>query len=93
MIKDLKNTKQRKKTWDFGRFSFGRDYRYGWNPNGSTGISLECPVPSCKFGGFAKFFDGYGPALKERLITRMDIMMLLLLPAGIGLIGTMVKKR
>ena len=23
----------------------------------------------CKFGCFAKIFDGYGPALKERLIT------------------------
>jgi len=69
LIKDLKNTKQRKKTWDFGRFPFGRDYRYGWNPNGSTEMSLECPAPGYKFGVFSKIFDGYGPALKERLIT------------------------
>ena len=57
------------KTWDFGRFPYGRDYKYGWNSNGSTELSLECPVPGCKFGGFSKIFDGYGTALKERLIT------------------------
>ena len=28
-------------TWDFGRFPYGRDYRYGWKTNGSTDISLE----------------------------------------------------
>ena len=69
MIKDLKKTKQRKKTWDFGRFPYGRDYKYGWNPNGSTGLSLEYSVPGCKFGGFSKIFNGYGTALRERLIT------------------------
>ena len=55
--KIFKEYKTTKKTWDFGRFPFGRDFRYGWNPNGSTEISLECPVPGCKFGGFAKNFD------------------------------------
>ena len=69
LIKDLKKSKLRKKTWDFGRFPYGRDYKYGWNPNGSTGLSLECSVPGYKFGVFSKIFDGYGTALKERLIT------------------------
>ena len=69
LIKDLKKTKQQKRTWDFGKFPYGRDYRYGWKTNGSTDISLECPVRGYKFGGFAKLFDSYCPALKERLIT------------------------
>ena len=69
LIKDLKKTKLRKKTWNFGRFPYGRDYKYGWNPNGSTELSLECPVPGCKFGGFSKIFNGYGTALKKRLTT------------------------
>ena len=57
------------KKWDFFRFPYGRDYKYGWKQNGSTELSLEFPVPGCKFGGFSKIFDVYGPALKERLIT------------------------
>ena len=70
MITDLKKTKQRKKkTWYFGRFPYGRDYIYGWNPNDCTELSLEYPVSGCKFGSFSKIFDGYGTALKERLIT------------------------
>ena len=57
------------KTLDFGRFPYGRDYKYGWKQNGSTELSLKCPVPGCKFGGFSKIFDGYGHVLKKRLIT------------------------
>ena len=38
--------------------------------NGSTEeLSLKCPVPGCKFGGFSKIFDQYKTVLKERLIT------------------------
>ena len=66
-FKDNKITEEKK--WDFGKFPYGRDYRYGWQINGSTDLSLECPVPGCKFGGFAKIYDNYCPALKERLIT------------------------
>ena len=57
------------KTWDFGRFPYGRDYKYGWSSNGSTELSLACPVPGCKFGGFAKIYDSYGPELQTRIIT------------------------
>ena len=31
--------------------------------NDSTELSLEYPVPGCKFGGFSKMFNGYGLAL------------------------------
>ena len=61
-----KNTELKK--WDFLRFPYGRDYKYGWKPNGSTELSLKFPVPGCKVGGFSKIFNGYGTPLKERLI-------------------------
>ena len=32
-------------------------------------LSLKCPVPGCKFGGFAKSYDQYQTGLIERLIT------------------------
>ena len=28
--KRYKEDKSTDKTWDFGRFSYGRDYKYGW---------------------------------------------------------------
>ena len=38
--------------------------------NGSTEeLSLKCPVPGCKFGGFAKIYDKYQIVLTERIIT------------------------
>ena len=59
-----------KKTWDVGRFPYGRDYKYGWKQNGSTEeLTLKYPVPGCKLGGFSKIFDQYKTVLKERLIT------------------------
>ena len=30
-------------------------------------LSLKCPVPGCKFGGFAKIYDSYCPALKRKI--------------------------
>ena len=32
-------------------------------------LSLICPVPGCKFGGFVKIYDKYQTVLTERLIT------------------------
>ena len=59
-----------KRIWDFGRFPYGRDYKYGWKQNGSTKeLFLKCPVSGCKFGGFSKIFDQYKTVLKERFIT------------------------
>ena len=35
-----------KRNWDFDRFPYGRDYKYGWHNNGSTErLSLRYPVP------------------------------------------------
>ena len=32
-------------------------------------LSLKYPIPRCRFGGFAKIYDTYKPALKNRILT------------------------
>ena len=49
---------------------FGKHFGYGHGPSGSIfNVSLPCPVPSCRFGGFSKIYDNYVPELKQCLLT------------------------
>ena len=49
---------------------FGKHFGYGHGPSGSIfDVSLPCPVPSCRFGGFSKIYDKYVPELKHCLLT------------------------
>ena len=49
---------------------FGKKFGYGHGPSGSIfNVSLPCPVPSCRFGGFSKIYDSYVPELKQCLLT------------------------
>ena len=35
-------------------------------------LSLPCPIPSCRFGGFSNIFDGYSEDLKYCLLTNKN---------------------
>ena len=49
---------------------FGKKIGYGHGPSGSMfNVSLPCPAPSCRFGGFSKIYDNYLPELKQILLT------------------------
>ena len=49
---------------------FGKHYGYGHGQSGGVfNVSLPCPVPSCRFGGFSKIYDNYVPELKQCLLT------------------------
>ena len=49
---------------------FGNNFGYGHGPSGTIfNVSLPCPVPSCRFGGFSKIYDNYLPELKQCLLT------------------------
>ena len=54
-------------------------------------LFLKCPIPGCKFVGFAKIYDTYKPGLKKNYLQIMEDTMLRLHRTGNGLIGIMVK--
>ena len=54
----------------FSKTPFGKHFGYGHGPCGSIfNVSLPCPVPSCRFGGFSQIYDNYLPKLKHCLLT------------------------
>ena len=43
---------------DFDECPFGKFFSYGHDENGNSfDVSLDCPIPSCQFGGFGRLFD------------------------------------
>ena len=51
---------------DFSKTLFGKYVSYGHEQNGKMlDISLPCPIPSYRFGGFSKTFDDYSDELKK----------------------------
>ena len=64
--------------WDYKKFPHGQFYKYGLKNGSSNHLSLNCPIPGCKFGCFAKKYDSYNDNLRQEIITnngRYDAVM------------------
>ena len=52
LINDVKvKNEDAKRNWDFKKFHYDQFYQYGWKKESSNNLTLNYPIPGCKFGG------------------------------------------